>query len=407
MKITHCTTAVVEANYDYTYVRIHADDGTHGTGECFFAPGLTAALREMFPLLLGRDPREVDRLARLLWRKGSGAGAVAGYLFNAVSGIEAALWDLVGKHYRVPVYQLLGGKVRDEVRIYADCHAGDNAESWGPMLVEREPAWLAEMLGGKPRHEERYQPEQYRDRARQMVAEGFDALKFDIDSLVVYTGEELNRPIHSWEIETMRACVAAAREGAGDRVDLAVDCHWRFSPSEAIRIARALAPYNLLWLEDPSPPENWSDMADIRTAGGVPILTGENLNRRHGFWSLIVNRAVDLVAPDIQKCGGMLEGKRIGELAEMQGIRFAPHNIASPLGTVASAHVCATLPNFTALEFHGADVPFWNDLITRRDLPGKLIQKGRIRLTEEPGLGCELNEAVARKYAKPGEPFFD
>jgi len=91
----------------------------------------------------------------------------------------------------------------------------------------------------------------------------------------------------------------------------------------------------------------------------------------------------------------------------MQGIRFAPHNIASPLGTVASAHVCATLPNFTALEFHGADVPFWNDLITRRDLPGKLIQQGRIRLTEEPGLGCELNEAVARKYAKPGEPFFD
>lgn len=361
----------------------------------------------MFPLLVGRDPREVDRCARLLWRKGSGAGAVAGYLFNAVSGIETALWDLVGKHYRVPVYQLLGGKVRDEVRIYADCHAGDNAESWGPMLTEREPTWLAEALGSKPRHEERYEPEQYRDRAAQMAAAGFDALKFDIDSLVVYTGEELNRPIHSWEIDKMAACVAAAREGAGDRVDLAVDCHWRFSPSEAIRIARALAPYNLLWLEDPCAPENWSDMADIRAAGGVPILTGENLNRRHGFWSLVVNRAVDLVAPDIQKCGGMLEGKRIGELAEMQGIRYAPHNIASPLGTIASAHVCATLPNFTALEFHGADVPFWNDLVNRRDARGKVIQQGRIRLTEEPGLGCELNETIALQYAKAGEPFFE
>ena len=406
MKITHCETAVVEANYDYTFVRIHADDGTYGTGECFFAAGLTAALADMFPLLLGRDPREVDRLARHLWRKGSGAGAVAGYLFNAVSGIETALWDLVGKHFGLPAYQLLGGKLRDEVRIYADCHAGDNAESWGPMLVPREPAWLKATLGAKPAHDERFEPEQYAERARQMVAAGFDALKFDIDSIVTYTGEELHRPIHSWEIDQMAACVAAARKGAGDRVDLAVDCHWRFAPAEAIRIAKALSGYNLLWLEDPCPPENWSDMADIRAAGGCPILTGENLNRRHGFWNLIAHRAVDLVAPDIQKCGGMLEGKRIGELAELQGIRFAPHNIASPLGTMASAHVCATLPNFVALEFHGFDVPFWDDLIIRPDAEKPLIQRGRIRLTEAPGLGCELNEEVARRYAKPGEPFF-
>lgn len=407
MKITHCTTAVVEANYDYTFVRIHADNGMYGTGECFFAPGLTAALREMFPLLVGRDPREVDRLARHLWRKGSGAGAVAGYLFNAVSGIETALWDLVGKSAGLPAYQFLGGKVRDEVRIYADCHAGDNTESWGPMLTEREPKWLRDALGGKPQHEERYEPEMYRNRARQMVAAGFDALKFDIDSIVVLTGDELNRPLYRAEIDQMVACVAAAREGAGDAVDLAVDCHWRFAPPEAIRIARALGPYNLLWLEDPCPPENARDVAEIRTLGVCPILTGENLNRRHGFWDIIANRAVDLVAPDIQKCGGMLEGKRIGELAEMQGIRFAPHNIASPLGTMASAHVCATLPNFVALEFHGSDVPFWSDLIIRPDVSGPVIQKGRIRLTEAPGLGCEVNEKVARQYAKPGESWFD
>jgi galactonate dehydratase len=162
-----------------------------------------------------------------------------------------------------------------------------------------------------------------------------------------------------------------------------------------------------MWLEDPCPPENWRDMADIRACGGCPILTGENLNRRHGFWELIANRSVDLVAPDVQKCGGLLEAKRIGELAELQGIRYAPHNISSPLGTLASAHVCATLPNFVALEFHGADVPFWNDLITRPDASGPLIQKGRIVLTESPGLGCELNESVARKYAKPGEGWFE
>jgi L-alanine-DL-glutamate epimerase-like enolase superfamily enzyme len=407
MKIVHCTTAVVAANYDYTFVRIHASNGHYGTGECFFAPGLTAALREMFPLLMGRDPREVDRLARMLWRKGSGAGAVAGYLYNAISGIETALWDLVGKSLGVPAWQLLGGKLRDQVRVYADCHAGDNIESWDPMLCARRPAWLAELLEGKPEHEERYEPRMYRDRARQMVAAGFDALKFDVDSIVVLTGEELNRPLRQSEIDQMAACIAAAREGAGEGVDLAVDCHWRFPPAEAVRIARALAPFGLLWLEDPCPPENYRDVAEIRALGIVPILTGENLNRRHGFWDLVVHRGCDLVAPDLQKCGGLLEGKRIGELAEMQGIRFAPHNIASPLGTLAGAQVCATLPNFVALEFHGSDVPFWNDLVTRPDVAGPIIQNGRISITDAPGLGCELHEAVARRYARPGEPWFD
>lgn len=407
MKITHCTTAVVEANYDYTYVRIFADNGHHGTGECFFAPGLTAALKDMFPLLIGKDPRQVDRLCRNLWRKGSGAGAVAGYLYNAISGIDAALWDLVGKTYKMPVYQLLGGKVRDDVRIYCDCHAGDNAESWGPMLDEREPQWLKDTLQGKPKHEERYEPEMYYNRAKQVVAAGFDALKFDVDSIVILTGEELNRPLYRSEMDKMAACIAAAREGAGDDADLAVDCHWRFAPTEAIRIAKALAPYNLLWLEDPCPPENNRDVAEIRALGVVPILTGENLNRRHGFWDLISNRCCDLVAPDIQKCAGLLEGKRIGELAEMQGIRYAPHNISSPLGTIASSHVCITLPNFVALEFHGMDVPFWNDLVTRADQTGPVIQKGRVKLTEAPGIGCELNESVAKRYAKPGEPWFE
>lgn len=406
MRIERISTAVVEANYDYTYVRIWADNGTYGTGECFFAPGLTAALHDMFPLLIGRDPREVDRLARMLWRAGSGAGAVGGYLYNAISGIEAALWDLVGKHYGVPIYQMLGGKVRDEVRIYCDCHAGDNTESVGPMLEAREPKWLTDVLQGKPQHDVRYEPEMYRERAKQMAAAGFDALKFDIDSIVVSTGDELSRPLTSQEIDMMVACMAAARDGAGPLVDVAVDCHWRFAPTEASKIVRAMESLNLMWFEDPCPPENVKDFAELRALGLIPILTGENLNRRHGFWDLIASRAVDLVAPDLQKCGGLLEGKRIGELAEMQGIRYAPHNISSPLGTLASAHVCSTLMNHVALEFHGADVPFWSDLLLRPDVPGPLIQKGRIPMTDAPGLGAELNEKVAIQYAKVGESWF-
>src|SRR5438067_1963209 len=129
MKITRVESAVVEANYDYTFVRVHSDrDGLYGTGECFFAPGLVGMLADAAPLLLGRDPRQVDRLVRLLLRHASGAGL--GGIYNAVSGIDAALLDLTGKAAGVPVYQLLGGKLRDQVRIYADCHAGDGLESW-------------------------------------------------------------------------------------------------------------------------------------------------------------------------------------------------------------------------------------------------------------------------------------
>lgn len=257
-----------------------------------------------------------------------------------------------------------------------------------------------------PPREDRYDPGQYYSRAKQMVAAGFDALKFDIDSIVVLTGEEMHRPLTADEIAKMAECVGAACEGAGAGVDIAIDAHWRFSPSDAARVLRALRPYNLFWLEDPCPPENWRDFGDLKRVAECPILTGENLNRRHGFWDLITQRAVDLVAPDVQKCGGLLEAKRIGELAEMQGIGFAPHNIASPLGTLASAHVCATLPNFVALEFHGADVPFWNELIERPDIDGPLIKNGRIVLTDAPGLGAELREEVARRYAKEGEGFF-
>src|SRR5216683_3891169 len=142
MKIVAVKTAVVEANYDYTFVRIYADSGEFGTGESFFSPGLTAIIRDLSPVLIGKDPRHIDRLTRELRRAASGAGAVAGYAHNAISGMETALWDLIGKHFQVPVWQLLGGQFRDQIRVYADCHAGEGLESYGPALLPREPAWF-------------------------------------------------------------------------------------------------------------------------------------------------------------------------------------------------------------------------------------------------------------------------
>ncbi len=401
MKITRVTTAVVEANYDYTFVRIEADqDGLYGTGECFFAPGLTTIIRELAPLLVGRDPREIQRLVAHLARKTSAAGSTAGIVWNAITGIEAALHDLVGKAYGCPVYQLLGGKVRDAVRIYADCHAGDNCESWTPILTERCPDWLAQQ--GVTSQHDHYEPEAYARRAVSVVAKGFTALKFDLDSMVVSTGDELNRPLTTGEIERMAEAVRATREAVGPNIDLAFDCHWRFRPTDAAKVAQAIAPYNPLWLEDPCPPENWQQTLAVKRSANVPILTGENLVLLSAFLLLLENTAVDFIAPDIQKSGGLLETKTIATMAAFYGVSLAPHCIASPLGLLTSAHLCATVPNFVALEFHGQDVPFWNALLSGPDL----IQNGQVLLTAAPGVGRELNEAVAREYAKAGESWF-
>ena len=401
MKIARLTTAVVEANYDYTYVRIETDrSDIIGTGECFFAPGLTAMIAELAPLLIGRDPREIGRLTQRLARKTSGAGSSGGIIWNAITGIEAALHDVVGKAYGCPVYQLLGGKVRDSVRIYADCHAGDNFESWSPVLTERIPVWLSRL--GMEMAPERYAPEAYARRAASVAAEGFTALKFDLDSMVVFTGEEMNRPLAAGEIEAMKEVVRQTREAVGTTIDLAFDCHWRFRPSDAVKIARAIEPYGPMWLEDPCPPENWRQTAAVKHASHVPILTGENLFLLAGFLPLLENQAVDFIAPDLQKCGGLLEARRIAAMAEYHGVSLAPHCIASPLGLLASAHLCATAPNFVALEFHGQEVPFWNELL----IGPNLIQRGHVSPTEAPGFGRELNEQVAKQYAKPGELWF-
>jgi L-alanine-DL-glutamate epimerase-like enolase superfamily enzyme len=401
LRITRVSTAVVEANYDYTYVRIETDDsGVVGTGECFFAPGLTAIVRDLTPLLLGRDPREIGRLTQHLARRTSAAGSAGGIVWNAITGIEAALHDVVGKRYGCPVYQLLGGKVRDSMRIYADCHAGENQESWSPVLTERRPAWLAG--SSEERRQECYAPDAYARRAREVVAKGFTALKFDLDSLVACTGDELNRTLTAGEIDAMAAAVRAARDAVGPDIDLAFDCHWRFRPSDALKIAHAIAPFSPMWLEDPCPPENWQLTAEVKRGCGIPILTGENLVLLAGFLPLLQNHAVDFIAPDVQKSGGLIETRRIAALAEFYGLSLAPHCIASPLGLLASAHLCAVAPNFVALEFHGQDVPFWSALLAGPDI----ISSGNVALPDAPGFGRELDESVAKAYAKPGELWF-
>jgi gluconate/galactonate dehydratase len=410
MKLLGLKTAVVEGNFDWTFVKLETDEGINGLGECFFAPGLTSILRSLKPVILGEDPRDVQRLFRKLQLAVSGAGSVAGIVYNAISGIEAALWDILGQWLGVPIYRLLGGKFRDSIRVYADCHGGEALESLDEVLRSRAPSWVAQTSGhvsrdyfgesGGPAS----LPEDYRKRVTAMRSQGYTALKFDLDVPGTQGSDPYNRCLTNAAIDSMVKLIGAARDAAGNDVDLAVDCHWRYNVSDVIRVARELEPLRLLWLEDPVPPGNLEALRAVSSRITIPVATGENLFLFEGFRDAVQTHALDVATPDLQKVGGLSTALQIAHFADNHSVAVAPHNISSPVGTLAAAHFCAAIPNFLALEFHASHVPFWEDLVEGPEKP--LIRDGSIHISDRPGLGLKLNEDVARKYARKGEPFF-
>ncbi|HET7580266.1 MAG TPA: mandelate racemase/muconate lactonizing enzyme family protein [Bacillales bacterium] len=419
MRILDIQTAVIEANYDWTIVKVITDEKIVGYGEAFFAPGLTALIQELKTVLIGEDPRNVDRLFRRM-RTATIPGGMTGMVLHAITGIETALLDVVGKRLKTPVYQLLGGKYRDKIRIYADCHGGDGLESLSPVLLTRTPSWSSEESkadrndeqelsmkyhGGKSAEAGKISPEDYAKQARKMAEKGFTALKFDIDVPNPYSLDDFNRTLTGKEIHFMVQLVSAVREAVGDEVDVAIDCHWNYNVNDALKLAEELENFNLLWLEDPTPPENIDALKWVTHETRVPIASGENHYLRHQFAKILQHQAVNILSPDFHKVGGLLEARRIADLADMNNVAVAPHNIASPIGTMAAAHVCGAIPNFHVLEWHSASVPFWSELAKGDD--GPLIEQGYLTLDEKPGLGVELDEEVAYRYKKHSESFFD
>jgi L-alanine-DL-glutamate epimerase-like enolase superfamily enzyme len=415
MQITRLSTAVMESNFDWTIVKIETDEKITGIGEAFVGPALAHVIRQFAPVLAGQDPCHIDRLVRRM--RSSTIYASPGLVFHAIGGIECALLDIIGKRYGMPVWQILGGKYRDRVRIYADCHGGDALESIDPMLFPRTPQWMA----GGERVERRsvvslkhhgwdasggdhLTTDSYARRAAEMASRGFRILKFDVDVPTPYETDEYNRDLGHPEIEHMAALVGAVREAVGKEVGLAVDCHWNYGVQAAIELARAVARYNLLWLEDPVPPENIRAMGVVQKNTRTPIATGENHYNRIDFERLIVEAGLRVLAPDVQKIG-LWEGKKLADLADMHYVNLTWHNVSSPIGTLAGAHLGAATPNLLALEWHAASVPFFDALIKNAD--GPLIRDGAIEVPSRPGLGIELDEDVAYKYRKPGEPFFE
>jgi L-alanine-DL-glutamate epimerase-like enolase superfamily enzyme len=413
MRIREVTTAVVEANYDWTIVRVESDEGALGWGEAFCAPGLPETIRELAPLIEGRDSRHVEPLVRRLHLATAHVSS-GGTVYHAISGIEAALWDLAARSLGVPLWQLFGGSFRDRVRVYADCHAGEALTSYSATLVARRLPWMTdatEELGAEPEEHwspaeaaDVYTPEAYATRAREMADRGFTALKFDLDLPLLPHEDLYARTISAAQLDRQLALAEATVQAVAGRAEVAFDLHWRYAPADALRLARALEHLPVLWLEDPTPPQDLASVARIAERTTTPICTGENLYRLDAFAALIDHGGVDILAPDIQKVGGLADTRRIAALGDVHSLPLAPHNIAGPIGTLASAHVCASIPNFLALEWHAASVPFFDQLLTTG---GPVIEDGYITVPDRPGSGAELDLDVARRYARPGAPFFD
>lgn len=386
MKITRVSTAVIEGNFPWVLVRIETDSGVSGLGEAYWGAGVAELVHRAKPLLVGEDPTNIGKLMFILERSLSGEGSQAGATVTALSGIEIALWDLMGRAHGLPISTFFGGRFRDKVRIYADCHAGDTHE-----------------------------PQSYARRARDVVAAGFSAIKFDLDTPNPHTFdvaedttarrqwvEPYSRVIGSAEMAWMVEIVRAVREAVGSEILVAMDAHWKFNVNDAIKLAQKLEPFDLLWLEDPVPPVNIEAQRHVTHSTRTPICTGENLYLKDGYRELIEKQAARIIAPDIPKMGGLMEFRKVAAHADMYYIPMAPHNVASPIGTVASAQVCATISNFLVLEYHAHDVDWWGDLVVGEPT----IRDGFIHLNDRPGHGLVLNEDVARAHLKPGASYF-
>lgn len=374
MKIIDVKGTTLRGFKPWNYVLIETDEGLTGLGEAHPGSGIVDMVKVFKGTLVGNDPMNIEPLYNRMIGSAMNRYAMG---LAAIGGIEAALWDLKGKRLGVPVYQLLGGKYRDRIRLYADVgHGRGNT------------------------------PEGWAQRASEGVADGYQAIKFDIDHCADELQQDaVNRELSTAELSKMTSLVAAAREAAGDGIDLCIDCHSLFSVHSAIHLAERLEPFNLMFLEDPVSNDNVEAMAKVTASTSIPICTGEFLFRRDGFRDLIQRQACDMLHVDVSGTGGILEAKRIADLADLYYMPFAAHNITSPIGMTAAAHVCAAVRNFIVMElpYHAHQVSWRWDLVLSEE---PLIQDNAFVVPDKPGLGVELNEEVAREHVMPGYGYF-
>ena len=372
MHITAITARVCHARMrNWIFVKVETDQaGLWGWGEAtleWHTRAVVGAIEDLAGLLIGEDPRRIEHLWQMMYRQHfwHGNGIVRG---TAISGIDIALWDILGKIHGVPCHQLWGGAVRDYVRLYAQLGGGRMEDLYGTLPPEAA---------------------RFADLAREAVAEGFTAFKaMAVPATMPLEG---SRPVRLAE-----ACVAAMREAVGPDIDIMVDAHARPSPQMGLQFAKAFEPYRLFFFEEPCWPETLDDLAMIRRSVTTPIATGERLVGSHAFRELFEKRACSVAQPDITHCGGLTEARRIAAFAEAYRVPLAPHNPQGPVSTAASLEFGFATPSYVICEAVHQDVPWRADIVTEGftvETMGRLV-----RPNNKPGLGIELNEDEIRKH---------
>jgi len=380
---------------DGPILKIYTNQDIYGLGEVrdIADPRYALMLKSR---ILGLNPCNVEQIFKVI-RQFGGHGRQGG----GVSGVEMALWDLTGKVYGVPVYQLLGGKYRDKVRIYADTPSSKDPEIYAKRMrfrMEQGYTFLKMDFGIGL----------IKDIPGALIGEKFWAGQSEWDQSRPGNLSNTKHPFTRIQItdlglEKMVEYVHRVREIVGYEIPLCADHFGHFDTNTAIRLGNALEKYQLAWLEDMVPwfyTEKWKE---ITQAINTPTLTGEDIFGKEAFITLCDEHAVDMVHPDLASAGGILETKKIGDYAEEAGIAMAMHFAGTPVSFMANVHCAAATQNFVALEHHDVDTPYWEDYVTGHK---PLVEKGFAAVPEAPGLGVDLNEDVVREHLRKGEEFF-
>lgn len=353
MKIIDIQTVGVNlGDMNHIFIKVLTDEHLVGIGEAYRVGPDVAVEQTVHYLkdwLIGEDPTRIEHLWRIMY---NGSRFPGGSMLNAaISGIEIALWDVKAKAHGVPVYQLIGGRCRDRIRVYR-------------------------AVGGST-------PQQCADDARLAVRQGYTAVKMG--------PQPANMAKLPWGrvLRETRERMEAVRRAVGEDIDIALDPHAQvFEPVRALELSEAVRPFRPLFFEEPLRPENRFAMGDLRQKIGVPIATGEMLYTKYEFRDVIAAKAADILQPDLLICGGLLEAKKIAAMAEAEYLTVAPHNPMGPISTAVSAHFAASTGNFLILEYRPDNVSPTRDLILE---PLKLVE-GHLEIPETAGLGIELNE---------------
>jgi galactonate dehydratase len=361
MKITAIKSYTCHAyRTNWTFVKVYTDvEGLYGVGEATLEHKeitVATACEELERVLLGKNPHNIEEIWHQAYRDAYWRGGAV--LMSALSAVEMALWDIKGKDLGVPVYQLLGGKVRESVPCYAN----------GWFAPAKTPAEFAE-------------------KAKLAVKQGFKALKWDPFGTAYL---QIDRKQFNESLE----CVAAVYDAVKADADIIIEGHGRFDIPTAVRIGNALSEFDILWFEEPIPPQNLEGLAEVKRRIKIPVSGGERLYNRWEYRPLFELRAVDFIQPDVSHAGGIMEVKKIAAMAEAYHIPICPHNPSGPVANAATLQLAACTPNFYLLETMSSDVPWRNEISTEE----VHFENGNMVIPDKPGLGIDINEEEIKKH---------